>query len=147
MAPPIDFTKTLAAINGIKSLEEEWESVYQELVSSIAVTDDVPILEASSIEATTRLRYWLLDQKNKLDELNDDQRKKIQGIIHRFDNELGLSLEVTTKKTCSWWLRNYKELNREINRNGIKKAVSQINSANHSIAIWVTNQKVKMSKT
>ena len=122
----------------------DWDSVYEELVSSIAVNDDIPILEASSNEATNRLRQWLLNQKNKLHELNEDQRTKIQGIIHRFDNELALSLEVTTKKTCSLWLRNYKEMNREIDRIGIKKVVSPIKSENHSIAIWVTNQKVKM---
>ena len=149
MPPSTNFSTTLAEIKELKDCKPpkkkgDWDSVYEKLVSSIAVNDDIPILEASSTEATDRLRHWLLNQKNKLDELNDNQRIKIQSIIHRFDNELGLSLEVTTKKTCSLWLRNYKEMNREIDRIGIKKAVSQTKSENRSIAIWVTNQKVKM---
>ena len=94
MSTTSDFAKTLADIKGYKSKEEaKWESVYQELVSIIVVNDDVPILDEGSAANRKRLRYWLLHQEKELDKLNDDQRSKIQGIIDRFDNELGIPLK------------------------------------------------------
>ena len=144
MPPLFDFSTTLAKIEDFRSpKEEEWESVYQELVSNITVNDNVPILEASSIDTTTRLRQWLLNQKNKLEQLNDNQRNKIQGIIDRFVTLSGLTLEVATKKTYSRWFLKYNELNREIEKVGLSKA-SSYKSENLTLVHWITNQKIAM---
>ena len=146
MPPLSDFSKTLAdIIKGYKSKEEaEWESVYQELVSIIVVNDDVPILDEGSAANRKRLRYWLLHQEKELDKLNDDQRSKIQGIIDRFDNELGIPLKDITKKTCSNWFLKYKEMNREIERIGKDNSSSYYKEMTPSLSKWVENQKVAM---
>lgn len=136
-------TKNIPTNKGHKS-QDLWSTIYEELCENIREEDGVTILEASTVENTSRLRLWLLYQNSNFNSLNDDQKAKIQGMIDRFDKGKGLPLEVTTRKTFSRWMLRYKEMKREFEKNGKGKAISNYKRGKISLSKWVRNQKIAM---
>ena len=143
MSTTITLTKTIPK-NKVHNAKVQWNSIYEELCENIREEDGVTILEASSIENTTRLRLWLLYQNSNLSALNDDQKIKVKRIIDRFDNEQRLPLEVTTRKTFSRWMLKYKEMNRVYGEIGKGKAISRYKCGTFHLSKWVSVQRTAL---
>lgn len=145
MTTTVSITETLPNIKGYKSVEEQWKSKYEELVSNIGTKDGLTILVASSKDYH-RLRLWLIYQTRNMESLDNDQQSKIKTLNDRFNAEhsLNLPIEVTTQKPFASWYLKYKEMKREYAKMGKVKAIRQRDKERICLAKWIAKQRVAM---